>query len=124
MRNIDYRIASSDQIQRDIGERLNLYRVHLGIQQEELAREAGISRSAVGRILNGHGGTFNSFLRILQALKLHNMLDGLIPEPQNSPLQSPKATPIEERERVRKTLKPEPEWTGFSDDGPVFEDEQ
>ncbi|WP_336107890.1 helix-turn-helix domain-containing protein [Thalassospira sp. CH_XMU1420-2] len=124
MHKIDYEIASTQQVQQTIGERLNQYRIHLGLQQEALAQEAGLSRSAVARLLDGKGGTFNSFLRVLRAMQLLEKLDALIPEPRNGPLAPPNSKPLSERERVRRSNKPEPVWQGFDDSAPVFEDDQ
>ncbi|MFX4226344.1 MAG: helix-turn-helix domain-containing protein [Porticoccaceae bacterium] len=124
MHKIDYEIASTEQVQKALGERLNQYRIHLGLQQDALAEEAGLSRSAVARLLAGKGGTFNSFLRVLRAMSLLDKLDGLVPEPRNSPFAPTNSKPLSERERVRASNKPEPEWQGFDDSAPVFEDDQ
>ena len=51
-------------------------------------------------------------------------LDALIPEPRNGPLAPPNSKPLSERERVRRSNKPEPVWQGFDDSAPVFEDDQ
>lgn len=124
MHNIDFKIASTEQVQRALGERLNQYRIHLGLQQQALADEAGLSRAAVARLLDGKGGTLNSFLRVLRAMELLDKLDALIPEPRNSPLAPANSKPLSERERVRTSNKPEPEWQGFDDSAPIFEDDE
>tara|TARA_R110001583_G_scaffold195114_1_gene369243 strand:- start:5165 stop:5545 length:381 start_codon:yes stop_codon:yes gene_type:complete len=124
MHKIDLSIASTEQAQKAFGERLNRYRIHLGMQQEELAEEAGLSRSAVVRLLAGKGGTFNSFLRVLRAMQLLDKLDALIPEPKNSPLAASNSKPLNQRERVRSSKQPLPIWKGFDEDAPVFEDDE
>ncbi len=40
MAKIDYSIASTEQIQNDLADRLNQYRIHCELTQEELAEEA------------------------------------------------------------------------------------
>jgi transcriptional regulator with XRE-family HTH domain len=123
MSELDYQIASIHQIHQDITERLNRYRIHLELTQQELADEAGISVPTLSRLFNGKGATLDTFLRVLNAMKLTDAMAAYIPEPRDSPLAPRRAKPIVDRQRVRAKTEV-PVWTGFSDTGPVFDDKR
>lgn len=122
MSKLDYQIASTHQIHQDIAQRLNQYRIHLELTQQELADEAGISVPTLSRLLNGKGATLDTFLRVLKAMNLVEAMAAYIPEPRNSPLSPRRARPIADRQRVRAKSQA-PVWEGFDNTAPIFDDD-
>jgi transcriptional regulator with XRE-family HTH domain len=122
MSKLDYQIASTHQIHQDIAQRLNRYRIHLELTQQELADEAGISVPTLSRLLNGKGATLDTFLRVLKAINLVEAMAAYIPEPRDSPLAPRCARPIADRQRVRGKSEA-PVWEGFDDTAPTFDDD-
>jgi len=122
MSKLDYQIASTHQIHQDMVARLNRYRIHLELTQQELADEAGVSVPTLSRFLNGKGATLDTFLRVLRAMGLVEAVGAYIPEPQDSLFAPRRAKLLAERQRVRSKRKV-PEWKGFDDSAPIFDDD-
>jgi putative transcriptional regulator len=70
-----------------LGRAIAAYRVRLNIPQQQLAREAGVSRSTVTRLESGESVQLSGLVRILQALGLLNRLGDLVPSAEISPMQ-------------------------------------
>jgi transcriptional regulator with XRE-family HTH domain len=71
----------------ELGARLARTRLEQNTSQEQLATEAGVSKSTVERIETGREVKLTSFVRILRALGRLELLDRLIPEPLPSPIE-------------------------------------
>ncbi len=85
---IDFSIASSAGIENALCKRIEDIRLQRNLTQQQLAEMAGISRSTMTRLAqNDRGISFDSFIRILQALQLDDHLDALLPDPGISPLE-------------------------------------
>ncbi len=82
------------------GKRLEAYRVARGIRQEDLAQQAGLSRSTLHRMETGRGGTLDSLFRIMKALEISDRLLNLVPDASVSPLD-PGSAREARRKRVR-----------------------
>jgi len=78
---------SDSTVLAELGDRLARTRLERNISQEQLAIEAGISKSTVERIEAGQPVKLTSFVRILRALGQLEMLDRLVPEPLPSPIE-------------------------------------
>jgi|FLOH01.1.fsa_nt_gi putative transcriptional regulator len=70
-----------------IGARLAAVRLRRNITQQELAVEAGISRSTLRRLEGGESTQMTAFLRVLRALDLLESLGLLLPAATASPMQ-------------------------------------
>lgn len=70
---------NSEQIEADICKRLESYRLMKNVSQADLARRAGVSRRTISRMENGHGVSFNTFIRVMRAFDLTSHLDALVP---------------------------------------------
>ncbi|MFM0648305.1 helix-turn-helix transcriptional regulator [Paraburkholderia bryophila] len=67
---MNFELASSQEVARELGQRLREHRLAQNLQQEELASRAGISERALRNIeLNGQA-TLDNFLRAVMALGL------------------------------------------------------
>ena len=82
------------------GRKLEAYRLARGIRQEDLAEQAGLSRSTLHRLETGKGGTLDSLFRVMRALELGERLDSLVTDAEVSPLDPRSAEP---RRRQRAT---------------------
>lgn len=71
----------------EIGERMARLRLNRNQTQADLAREAGVSLRTVVRLEQGESVQLTNLLRLLRALDLLMNLEGLVPEPAESPLQ-------------------------------------
>lgn len=78
---------SDDAVLGELGRRLARTRLERNVSQEQLATEAGVSKSTVERIESGRSVKLASFVRILRALGQLDVLDRLIPEPLPSPVE-------------------------------------
>lgn len=68
-------LLSDEAILQEVGCRLLRRRLDLEQTQEELAKEAGVSKRTVERLEAGESTQMTSFLRILRALDLLTGLD-------------------------------------------------
>ncbi len=70
----------------ELGERLAAARLGRNLTQLELARRAGVARSAVQQLEGGGAVTTTTLIRVLRELDALDALDALIPPPAPSPL--------------------------------------
>ncbi len=99
---INFQNASSDQIIEALGQRLNQIRLNQNISQADLAKEAGVSRSTLTRLADGQPISLDSFIRVMQALKLTDQLAALLPDPSVRPVDRVR---LDGAERQRATSK-------------------
>ena len=71
----------------ELGRSIAGYRVRRNITQQQLAKEAGVSRSTVTRLEAGESVQLSGLVRILQALGLLQRLEDLVPTTEISPMQ-------------------------------------
>ena len=116
MQELDTTLASSEQIESALGERIEAIRLQRNMTQQRLAEEAGISRSTVTRLGQaGKGISLDSFIRILKALQLADNLKTLLPEPDISPLDMLEHEDRPMRQRARQSSKAQKRWTWDDD---------
>jgi len=84
---IDFSIATSDQIEAALCKRLNNIRLTRNITQAKLADEAGVSLRTIGRLEKGLGVSFDTFIRVLIALRIQHNLEALLPDPTVRPIE-------------------------------------
>jgi transcriptional regulator with XRE-family HTH domain len=89
---------TDDAVMKELGERLARTRLERNISQQELATEAGVSKSTVERAERGAGANLSNLIRILRVLGLLDRLNTLVPEPLPSPIERLK---LEGRRRRR-----------------------
>ena len=95
-------LQTDEAILAELGKRLARQRLDRRITQEELAREAGVSKRTVERIETGASAQMSSIIRILRVLDLLPGLEQLIPEPPARPLDLLK---MQGKARKRATKK-------------------
>ena len=84
---IDFSVATSDQIEAALCERLENIRLSRNITQIQLAKEAGVSPRTIGRLEKGQGVSVDTFIRVLTALGIQQNLEALLPDPTVRPVE-------------------------------------
>jgi len=109
--NIDFKTASSSQIEQALGELLARHRLNNNLSQVVLAERAGVSLRTIKRVENGEGSSLDTFVRILIALGLQENLESLIPIADFSPLDRiDEKTHERQRARTARKAKPVKPW--------------
>ena len=84
---IDFSLATSDQIEAELCQRLVSIRLSRNITQQELADQAGVSLRTIGRMEKGVGVSLDTFIRVLGALGIQQNLEALLPDPSIRPME-------------------------------------
>ena len=82
----------------ELGARLARIRKQRGMSQDNLAEEAGLGIATLRRIEAGEGSQFESWLKLMKALRMTSAIDALLPESFDSPM----AEALTDNKRVRK----------------------
>lgn len=106
----DFRTASSEAIIAVLCRRLDEIRLSRNISQADLAAEAGVSRSTLTRLADGKPISLDSFVRVMQALRLTDHLAALLPDPAIRPVDRVRLEGAERR-RASGKRKEVSEWT-------------
>ena len=83
---IDFSIASSNQIEKALCKQLENIRLTRNITQVQLANESGVSPNTIRRLENGMSITLDTFIRVLLALGVQQNLKVLLPDPSIRPI--------------------------------------
>ena len=100
--NIEFSVASSDQIEAALCKCLESIRLSRNITQAQLAEEAGVSPRTIGRLEKGQGVSMDTFIRIMIALGIQQSLEALLPDPTVRPIERV-GMGAGERKRARPT---------------------
>jgi len=95
------KMTTSLQLIQSLGQRLERHRLMQNISQAELAATAGIGERTLRRMESGQGGSLDSLVRVLIALKLDENLSLLVPDHQVRPMERIRSTKTE-RQRAGK----------------------
>lgn len=115
---IDFSIASSNQIERALGARIERLRLARNWTQSQLAERAGVSVRTMGRLEKGAGATLDTFIRVLRALELQDALQSLLPDPVEWPIE--RMDRKNRSKRLRRRARPRAASDGGpSDAGPA-----
>lgn len=88
---LDVRLASNDEILRELGARLRAHRLAQELRQDELAAMAGVSLGTVKSLERTGATSTETLVRIVQALGLTEHLQSLFLLPRQSIAQMEKA---------------------------------
>jgi transcriptional regulator with XRE-family HTH domain len=82
----NWRAMSDRALLEQIGSFVKQHRVEQNKSQDELARDAGVSRSTLSLLERGETVTLATLIQILRALQLLQVLDAFVFQPTISPL--------------------------------------
>lgn len=85
--NIDFSIATSNQIETALCKRLERVRLSRNITQAQLATEAGVSERTIRNLEKGAGVSFDTFIRVMTILRVQQNLEALLPDPTVRPIE-------------------------------------
>lgn len=109
-------VNTDDAILAELGQRLARTRLERNITQNQLATEAGVSKSTVERIESGAETRLSSLIRMLRVLDLVDRLDQLVPEPLPSPIESLKLQGKRRRRAAKVDEASSTTWTWGDED--------
>ena len=98
--------SSDTAVLKEIGHRIDKFRLNQNKTQEALALESGISKRTLIRVESGHSVQLSSLIRILRELDLLENLETLIPEPALSPIQQLKMKGKQRQRASKKSSTP------------------
>lgn len=113
---IELSTASSEAIIDALGKRLEEIRLSRNIAQTDLAQEAGVSRSTLTRLAEGKPVSLDSFVRVMQALRLTDHLAALLPDPSVRPVDRVRLDGAERQRASGKRAVPA-DWSWGDDAG-------
>jgi len=97
------RMISVEDLERSLGTQLRAERVRQRLDQENLAKAAGVTRAVVSRLENGTGATVHSLLAIVRALGKTGWVESLKPAVAVRPMELIRSQrPPVQRVRKRK----------------------
>lgn len=104
----------------ELGRRIARQRLERDLTQTELAREAGVDRTALQRLEGGESVTLTTLLRLLRALGLLENLETVVPAARPGPIEllETQGRP-RRRARGREIHRHERDtggWTGWGDE--------
>jgi len=116
--NIEFSVATSDQIEAALCKRLESIRLSRNITQAQLAEEAGVSPRTIGRLEKGQGVSVDTFIRIMITLGIQQSLESLLPDPTVRPIERVGIS-AGERKRARPTQSSNerPTWSWGDGEG-------
>lgn len=85
----------------ELGHGIKRTRIGQEYSQAALAERAGVGIATLQRVEAGRGGTMETLIKVLRALRRLDALELLLPEPEVSPLELAKMSG-RPRQRVRK----------------------
>jgi transcriptional regulator with XRE-family HTH domain len=116
MHKMDFSTASSETVIETLGKRLDEIRLSQNISQADLAKQAGVSRSTLTRLADGRPVSLDSFVRVMQALRLADHLAALLPDPRVRPVERVRLDGAERQRASGKRTQPS-DWTWGDEDG-------
>ena len=105
---IDFSVATSSQIEANLGERITRIRLARNMTQTQLAGEAGVTIRTIRRLEKGQGVSLDTLIRVMMALGIQDHLKTMLPDPDVRPLERVRLSGTERR-RARPENKPEKE---------------
>jgi len=114
--NIDFSLATSNQIEATLCKKIEQIRLSRNITQEQLSKDAGISLRTLRRLEKGEGVSMDTFIRIMMALGIQHNLESLLPDPSIRPVERVKRNSVE-RKRARPTKTNNKQSWSWGDEG-------
>jgi transcriptional regulator with XRE-family HTH domain len=100
----DLQFKTPEELQFELGRRLQRLRLSRNVDQRTVAEKAGIARAALQNLEAGRGSSVKTLVRTLKALNYLEGIEILAPEPTVNPLALLKTKRLPER--ARRPRKP------------------
>jgi transcriptional regulator with XRE-family HTH domain len=100
----DLKFKTPEELQSELGRRLQRLRLSRNVDQRTIAEKAGIARAALQNLEAGRGSSVKTLVRTLKALNYLEGIEILAPEPTVNPLALLKTKRLPER--ARRPRKP------------------
>lgn len=114
---IDFSIATSEQIIKTLGARFEKIRLAKNLTWKKLAAEAGVTWRTIANLEKGKNVSLDTLIRVMTALGIQGNLQVLLPDPTIRPMERINVRSTE-RKRARSNKQEEPaEWTWNDHDG-------
>ena len=102
---------TAEEICLEIGRRLALIRLSLGVTQEALSVRSGVAKRTIERLEKGTANPkIDAFVRVCLALGRADGFEQLLPKPELGPLALANGERIPLRARKRKNMGVRPIW--------------
>lgn len=102
---------TSEEICLEIGRRLALIRLSLGLSQEALAVRSGVAKRTIERLESGTANPkIDAFVRVCQVLGRADGFEQLLPKPELGPFALANGERMPRRARKRKNMGVRPIW--------------
>lgn len=95
-------LSTPAELEVTLGEQIRAARLLRNLSQEALARDAGVSRTAVRNLEGGKGARVETLVRVLKAMERTDWISMLQPTVTISPLQMLKSISPRQRARASK----------------------
>src|SRR5215470_7041030 len=103
----DLQFRTPEELQSELGRRLQQLRLSRNLDQRTAADKAGITRSALQNLEAGRGSSVKTLIRMLKALNYLEGIEILAPEPTVNPLALLKTNRLPARARHSRKQRPE-----------------
>jgi len=103
----DLQFRTPEELQAELGRRLQQLRLSRNLDQRTAADKAGITRSALQNLEAGRGSSVKTLIRTLKALNYLEGIEILAPEPIVNPLALLKTKRLPARARHSRKQRPE-----------------
>jgi transcriptional regulator with XRE-family HTH domain len=103
----DLQFRTPEELQSELGRRLQRLRLSRNLDQRTAAEKAGITRAALQNLEAGRGSSVKTLVRTLKALNYLEGIEILAPETTVNPLALLKTKRLPRRAHRPRTAKPE-----------------
>lgn len=99
---LEFQLATSEEIIRELGQRLRAQRMARLMTQEELASRAGVAVGSVKKLEAGQNTTLSTFVRVVMALSLTHDIAGILQLKSTTSIADMERAEMSRRKRARR----------------------
>lgn len=98
----NFQLATTEEVMRELGQRLRAQRMTKLITQQELAARAGVSLGAVKKLETSGASAVHTFVRVIQALSLTDDIADILQLRAVSSIADMERAELSKRKRARR----------------------
>ena len=99
---LNFQLATTEEVLRELGQRLRAQRLQRLITQEELAARAGVALGSVKKLESSGRTTLHTFVRVIHALSLTDDIAGILQLKASSSIADMERAELATRKRARR----------------------